>query len=150
VPVWFRHQRVWRTPLRMDRLNLQRAPLPTRNAVFVVDNDPSMRRGIMWLLRMHGFKSKLFDSANAILRHDDFSAVLCVILDIDLDGESGIGVCRRLANRGIRLPVIFITGNDSEATRAAATKTGCIAYLTKPFPALALIEPVRRVRAATT
>ena len=104
----------------------------------------------MRLLRVHGFKSKLFESASAILRHDDFSAALCVILDIDLNGESGIGVFWRLANRGLRLPVIFITGNDSEAIRAAATKTGCIAYLTKPFPALSLIESVKRMRGAAT
>jgi FixJ family two-component response regulator len=109
-----------------------------------------MLTSIMRLLRAHGFKSKLFGSANAILHHHDFSTALCVILDIDLNGESGIGVCRRLANRGLRLPVIFITGNDSEATRAAATKMGCIAYLTKPLPALAIIESVKRVRATAT
>jgi len=122
--------------------------LPTRNSVFVVDDDPSMRTGIMRLLRVYGFKSKLFDSANAILRHDDFGEVLCVILDIDLNGESGIGVCRRLANRGLRLPVIFITGKDSETARAATAELGCIAYLTKPFSAPSLIEPIERVRAA--
>jgi len=122
--------------------------LPTHNSVFVVDDDPSMRTGIMRLLRVHGFQSTLFDSANAILRHDDFSEVLCVILDIDLNGESGIGVCRHLANKGVKLPVIFITGKDSETVRAATAELGCIAYLTKPFPALALIEPIIRVRAA--
>ena len=81
--------------------------LPMRNSVFVVDDDPSMRTCIMRLLRVHGFKSKLFDSADALLRHDDFGEVLCVILDIDLSGESGIAVCRCLANKGLRLPVIL-------------------------------------------
>src|ERR687897_1305738 len=89
-------------------------PLPMRNSVFVVDDDPSMRTCIMRLLRVHGFESKSFDSADAILRHDDFGGVHCVILDIDLNGESGIVVSRRLADRGVRLPVIFITGKDSE------------------------------------
>lgn len=59
-----------------------------------------------------------------------------------------IEVCRRLASRGIRLPVIFITGNDSDAVRTAATEMGCLAYLTKSFPAPSLIEPVVDARAA--
>lgn len=122
--------------------------MPTPNSVFVVDDDPSMRTGIMRLLRAHGFNSTLFESANAILDHDDFGRAFCVIIDIDLDGESGIGVCRRLTNKGIRLPVIFITGNDSDAVRAAATEVGCVAYLTKPFSALSLIEPVEEARTA--
>jgi FixJ family two-component response regulator len=119
-----------------------------RNSVFVVDDDPSMRRGIMRLLKMYGFNSTLFESANAILDHDDFGGAFCVIMDIDLNGESGIGVCRRLASMGIRLPVIFITGNDSDAVRTAATEMGCLAYLTKPFEALSLIKPVEEARAA--
>jgi FixJ family two-component response regulator len=107
-----------------------------------------MRTGIMRLLRAHGFSSKLFESANAILRHGDFDGAFCVIMDINLNGESGIEVCRRLANKGISLPVIFITGNDSEAVRAAVTEMGCLAYLTKPFSAQSLIEPVEEARAA--
>jgi DNA-binding response OmpR family regulator len=53
-----------------------------------------------------------------------------------------------LVDKGVRLPVIYITGNDSEANRAAAIESGCIAYLTKPFAALSLIEPIEKVRAA--
>lgn len=119
-----------------------------RNSVFVVDDDPSMRTGIMRLLRIHGFNSTLFESAKAILDHGDFGRAFCVIMDIDLNGESGIGVCRRLINRGIILPVIFITGNDSDTVRAAATDIRCLAYLTKPFPAPSLIEFVVEARAA--
>jgi FixJ family two-component response regulator len=122
--------------------------LSTRNSVFVVEDDPSMRTGIMRLLRAHGFNSKLFESANAILRHGDFDGAFCVIMDINLNGESGIEVCRRLANKGIRLPVIFITGNDSDTVRAAVIEMGCLAYLTKPFSAQSLIEPVEEARAA--
>jgi FixJ family two-component response regulator len=129
-------------------LNFREPHVPTRNSVFVVEDDPSMRTGIMRLLKAHGFNSKLFESANAILRHGDFDGAFCVIMDINLNGESGIEVCRRLANKGISLPVIFITGNDSEAVRAAVTEMGCLAYLTKPFSAQSLIEPVEEARAA--
>ena len=107
-----------------------------------------MLTGIKRLLRFHGFHSTLFESANAVLTHDDFDKALCFIFDIDLNGESGFELRRCLANKGVRLPVIFITGNDSEANRATAIASGCIAYLTKPFSALSLIKPIEKVRAA--
>jgi DNA-binding response OmpR family regulator len=55
---------------------------------------------------------------------------------------------RNIANKDGGLPVIFITGNDSDANRSAALESGCIAYLTKPFSARSLIGPVERARAA--
>jgi FixJ family two-component response regulator len=122
--------------------------LPTRQSVFVVDDDPSMRMGMKRLLRQHGFNTTLFDSANALLSQGDFGKAFCVILDINLNGESGIALRLRLADKGVTLPVIYITGNDSEANRAAAIKSGCIAYLTKPFAAQSLIEPIARVSSA--
>jgi len=109
-----------------------------------------MRMGMKRLLREHGFDTTLFESASAVLTHADFGEAFCVILDINLDGESGIALRRRLADQGVRLPVIYITGNDSEANRAAAIESGCIAYLTKPFAARSLIEPIERVRPAVT
>ena len=56
----------------------------------------------------------------------------------------------RLKADGISLPVIFITGNDSPATRMAAIASGCLAYLTKPFVAKSLIEPIERAAAGFT
>lgn len=122
--------------------------MPNRRSVFVVDDDPSMLTGIKRLLTFHGFHSTLFESASAVLTHDGLGNALCFILDIDLNGESGFELYRCLANRGVRPPVIYITGNDSEANRAAAIESGCIAYLTKPFAATSLIEPIEKMRAA--
>jgi FixJ family two-component response regulator len=122
--------------------------LPIRKSVFVVDDDPSMRMGVKRLLRVHGFNATLFDSANALLSQGDFGSAFCVILDINLNGESGIALRRCLADRGVTLPVIYITGDDSEANRAAAIESGCLAYVAKPFAAQSLIEPVARACAA--
>ncbi len=122
--------------------------MATRRSVFVVDDDPSMRLGIKRLLRVYGFHSILFESANALLTCGDFDKAFCLILDINLNGESGIELYRRLADSGASLPVIYITGNDSEANRAGAIASGCIAYLTKPFAASSLIEPIERVHAS--
>lgn len=119
--------------------------LPKRKLVYVLDDDPSMLRGVKRLLREHGYDSMLFSTADAFQKHDDFDGAVCAILDVDLNDASGIDVRRRLTAAGISLPVIFITGKDNPTTRAAALASGCVAYLTKPFSAGALIGPINRV-----
>lgn len=100
------------------------------------------------LLREHGFAALLFDSAGSLLDHGDHGNAVCIIIDINLDGQSGVDLRRRLAEEGVTAPVIYITGNDSQANRSAAIESGCIAYLTKPFTAKSLIESVERACAA--
>lgn len=103
-----------------------------------------MRMSIKRLLRAHGFTALLFDSAHALLDHGDCSEAACIIIDINLDEASGIELRRRLAEHGVAAPIIYITGNDSHLNRTAAIESGCIAYLTKPFAAKALIDPIHR------
>ncbi|MBV8697493.1 response regulator [Bradyrhizobium sp.] len=122
--------------------------MSNQGLVFIVDDDVGILKGIKRLLKQHGFDSALFDSAEAFESCDDFDAAICIILDIQLNGVSGIEVRHRLIDAGIALPVIYITANDNDAVRAAAVKSGCIAYLTKPFAAKSLIEPIERVAAA--
>jgi FixJ family two-component response regulator len=119
-------------------------------SILIVDDNPSMLKGMKRLLREHGFNVELFDSADALLGHADFEDAFCVILDIDLNNQSGIDLRRQLVDRGVELPVIFITGNDSEANRSAAIESGCAAYLIKPFSANSLIDPVEKARAASS
>jgi len=121
--------------------------LSNRRLVFVVDDDPGILGGVKRLLREHGYDSILFQSARALEDSADFERAICVVLDIHLNGDSGIEVRRRLIRAGISVPVIYITANDSESVRTAAMESGCIAYLTKPFPAKSLIEPIERVAA---
>jgi FixJ family two-component response regulator len=127
---------------------LKAAALPTRKSVFLVDDDPSMLKGMRRLLREYGFDTEIFESADALLRKGDFGKASCIILDINLGGMSGIDLRHRLAGEGVSLPVIYITGKDSIATREAAMESGCVAYLTKPFAAKSLIEPVERASSA--
>ena|ERR1700742_3660129 len=136
-------------PMRMRWQNRTSA-LPKRKSVFVVDDDPGMLRGVQRLLREHGYDAVPFSSAEAFQRHDDFDEAICVVLDIDLNDDSGIQVRHRLKVAGISLPVIHITGKDSAATRTAAIESGCLAYLTKPFAARSLIEPIERAAAGAT
>jgi FixJ family two-component response regulator len=89
------------------------ALLPNRNVVFVVDDDPGTLRGVKRLLREYGYESVLFPSAEALQNHDDFEEAFCVILDINLNDESGIDLRHRLKAAGISVPVIYITANES-------------------------------------
>jgi FixJ family two-component response regulator len=122
--------------------------LRNRNVVYVVDDDLGMLKGLKRLLRQHGYDSVMFSSAEAFQNHDDFDSACCVVLDINLNNESGIELRHRLKAVGISLPVIYITANDSPAVHLAAIESGCIAYLTKPFRAKCLIEPINRVAAS--
>ena len=118
-----------------------------RNLVFVVDDDPGTLRGVHRLLREYGYESVLFPSAEALQNYGDFEEAFCVILDINLQNESGIELRHRLKAAGISVPVIYVTGNDNPDTRMAALESGCIAYLIKPFSAKSLIEPIERASA---
>jgi FixJ family two-component response regulator len=106
-----------------------------RKTVAVVDDDSSMLKATQTLLDAHGFRSIGFSSAEDFLHRDARMRVDCVLLDIDLGGESGIDLRRRLNAQGCKIPVIFVTALDSNATRQEAIGAGCIAYLRKPFQA---------------
>ncbi len=121
--------------------------MPRQNLVFVVDDDPGMLRGVERLLRQFRYDSVLFASAEAFQHQNDFEKALCVILDINLNDGSGIELRHRLKAAGISVPVIYITGNDNPAVQMAALQSGCLAYLTKPFSAQSLIEPLERASA---
>jgi FixJ family two-component response regulator len=128
--------------------NLEISILASGKAVFVVDDDPGMLRSVKRLLREHGFTAVLFDSAEAFQRQANLDNAFCLILDVNLNDGSGIELGEQLARRGISVPVIFITGNASEATRKAAMASGCSAFLTKPFPAQSLLAPIQKAAAA--
>lgn len=119
-----------------------------RKAVFVVDDDPSMLKGMRRLLRQHGYETVPFETAKALKKHNNFDQALCIVLDVNLSDGSGIELRHQLVESGVDVPVIYITGNDSDATRTAAIASGCLAYLTKPFTAQSLIEPIERAAAA--
>ena len=118
-----------------------------RNLVLVVDDDLGMLRAVKRLLRQHDYEPILFSSAQAFKSHTDFEKAACVILDINLNDGSGIELRHGLKAAGVSVPVIYITGNETPAVRKAALASGCIAFLTKPFSAQSLIEPLKKASA---
>ena len=118
--------------------------LQDRNHILVVDDDPGILKAVQRLLRQHDYEAILFSSAEAFKNHTDFESAVCVILDINLNDGSGIELRYGLKAAGNSVPVIYITGNDNPAVRKAALDSGCIAFLTKPFSAQELMEPLKR------
>ena len=119
-----------------------------RNHVLVVDDDLGMLRAIKRLLRQHDYEPILFSSAQAFKSLAEFEKAACVILDIDLNDGSGIELRNGLKAAGVSVPVIYITGNETPAVREAALGSGRVAFLTKPFSAKELIEPLKKASAA--
>jgi FixJ family two-component response regulator len=105
---------------------------------------PGMLRGIVRLLSAHGFDVLALESAEAFLDDDSMRIADCLILDIHLGGISGIELRRQLTASGSCPPVIFITAMDDGPTQREAIAVGCIAYLSKPFPANHLVGAILR------
>jgi FixJ family two-component response regulator len=120
---------------------------PAHKLVIVLDDDPGVLKGIQRLLTACGFDSELFSSVQDFQIRAPLHSASCLILDINLNGESGIQMRRQLTVTWPSIPVIFITANDSEGTRKAAMEAGCIAYLVKPFSAESLMNAVEKASA---
>jgi FixJ family two-component response regulator len=112
--------------------------------IIVVDDNPGFLESVVRLLSVHGFATRTFDSAEALLDSDALGTATCMLLDIHLGGISGIELRRRLAASGSNCPVIFMTAIDDDATRSEAMAAGCIAYLKKPFAPQLLLDAVAK------
>jgi FixJ family two-component response regulator len=117
--------------------------MANRNLIYVVDDDTSILKSLGRLLGALGYSSVLFPSAEAFTKHDDFDRAACILLDIDLGDVSGIELGHRLKAANVSAPIIYMTGNDNPAVRKAAHKSGCLAFLTKPFSAASLADNLR-------
>ena len=103
-----------------------------------------MRLAVKRLLNQYGFETEVFDSVEDFYKRADVGRSDCLVLDVKLKNGSGIDLRRELASAGVSVPVIFITANDSDNTRKAATAAGCVAYLTKPFLGKSLIDAINK------
>ncbi len=122
--------------------------------VYVVDDDPAVRKGLDRLLRSAGLAVEAFASAAEFLARDGQDGVGCVVLDVRMPGISGMDLQADLVAQGVDLPVIFLTGHGDIPMSVEAMKTGALDFLTKPVDAEVLLNAVRqaldRHRAART
>ena len=111
-------------------------------AVFVVDDDPSMRAALGDLISSIGLQARLFASPQEFLQSNPPDILGCLVLDVRLPGMSGLTFQSKLARAGIAFPVIFITGHGDIPMSVRAMKTGAVEFLTKPFHDQDLLDAI--------
>jgi RNA polymerase sigma factor (sigma-70 family) len=112
-------------------------------AVFVVDDDPSVRRAIKRLVESVGLQVDLFGSPQEFLQSKRWDVPSCLVLDIRLPGISGLDFQRKLADANIQIPVIFITAHGDIPMTVRAMKAGAVEFLTKPFRDQDLLDAIQ-------
>jgi FixJ family two-component response regulator len=101
--------------------------------VIVVDDDPSVRRGLERLLRSAGYRVEVFSSVYAMLAGADLAGAACLVLDVRMPGPSGLDLQATLALNGDHPPIVFITGHGDVQMAVRAMKAGAVDFLAKPF-----------------
>jgi len=112
--------------------------------VFVVDDDPSIRDALQSLIRSVGLRVQTFGSAQEFLDRQLPDAPACLVLDVRLPGLSGLDLQRDLAEAGIQLPIVFITGHGDIPMSVQAMKAGAVEFLTKPFHSQVLLDAIQQ------
>jgi RNA polymerase sigma factor (sigma-70 family) len=112
------------------------------SVVFVIDDDPSVRRAIKRLIGTLGLKVELFGSAQEFLAGKLPNEPSCLVLDIRLPGISGLDFQRQLAKANMQIPIVFITAHGDIPMTVRAMKAGAIEFLTKPFRDQDLLDAI--------
>jgi len=116
----------------------------TGPAIFVIDDEPSVRKSLRRLLGAHGFRVEVFESAEQFLKRPPDATLGCVLLDIQMPGLNGLDLQQALAGQHRNLPIVFITGHGDIPTSVRAMRAGAVDFLAKPFDEADLLEAVRR------
>ena len=112
--------------------------------VFVVDDDALVRASIQGLLKSAGLRCEAFDTAEEFLHAKRADVPRCLVLDVSLPGINGLDFQRELADKGVHIPVIFITGHGDIPMSVKAMKSGAVEFLTKPFLDQDLLDAVQQ------
>jgi FixJ family two-component response regulator len=112
--------------------------------VFIVDDDPSVQKGLGRLLRSAGYACESFRSAEAFLARDPYAGPCCIVLDIRMPESTGLSLQETLSVAGRGEQIVFITGYGDVPTCAKAMRAGAIDFLPKPFRNEDLLDAVAR------
>ena len=117
--------------------------MPRAPVVFVVDDDPSVRSSLKFLISTVGLQVETFESAETALQKLYPEAPGCLVLDVRLRGLSGLDLQGELAARNCQVPIVFITGHGDIPMTVRAMKAGAVEFLTKPFRDQDLLDAIR-------
>lgn len=119
--------------------------IPKRGTVYVVDDDEAVRDSVQWLLEGQDFRVRSFESSEVFLARYDPREVACLIVDIRMDGMSGLELQDRLIERNSPLPIAFITGHGDVPLAVDTMKKGALDFIQKPFKEEQLVPLVERM-----
>jgi len=111
--------------------------------VFLIDDDPSVRKALDGLFRSVALEAQSFGSTAEFLRTKRPDAPGCLVLDVRLPGLNGLDFQRELTKSNIDIPIIFITGHGDIPMSVRAIKAGAIEFLTKPFRDQDLLDAIQ-------
>lgn len=112
--------------------------------VFVVDDDPGVRKGLGLLLDSVGLNVESFASAAEFLNSYERSRPGCLVLNVRMPGMGGLQLQETLASAGVQIPIIFITGHGDVPMAVKALHAGAVDFLEKPFPDQALLDRIHQ------
>jgi FixJ family two-component response regulator len=128
-------------------MNSVAAPAAREPTVYVVDDDPGVRKSLRWLMESVGLKVQCYSSGKEFLSDYQPNCVGCLVLDVRMPGMSGLELHERLRAQGARLPVIMITAYGDVPLAVRAMKGGAVHFFEKPVSDQLLLEQVREVLA---
>jgi FixJ family two-component response regulator len=111
--------------------------------IAIVDDDPSVRKGLQRLIRSMGWKAESFASAQEFLARPRTEAPSCLVLDLQLPGLSGLDLQKQMAAAGLETPIVFLTGHGDIPASVQAMKAGAIEFLTKPVEEQDLLRAIQ-------
>jgi len=112
--------------------------------VFVIDDDAAVRASIQGLLKSVGLRCETFATAQEFLLSKQRNRPSCLVLDVRLPGVSGLDFQHELAEAGVQIPIIFITGYGDIPMTVKAMKSGAVEFLTKPFRDQDLLDAIHQ------
>src|SRR5256712_9424813 len=112
--------------------------------VFVVDDDPSVRKSLTRVIAAAGYAVETFVSAREFQERAPVTGPCCLVLDVRMPGVTGMDLQKTLAQAVHQIPVVFITGHGDVAMSVAAMKAGAVDFLTKPFASRDLLGAIQR------
>jgi FixJ family two-component response regulator len=119
--------------------------IPKKGTVYVVDDDEAVRDSLQWLLEGKDYRVRCFESAEMFLERYDPKEVACLIVDVRMEGMSGLDLQNRLVENHSPLPVVFITGHGDVPMAVDTMKKGAMDFIQKPFDEVKLVNLVERM-----
>jgi FixJ family two-component response regulator len=121
--------------------------MPVAPVVFLVDDDPSVRKSLTRLLTMASYTVEAFASAGEFLARERYAGPCCLVLDVRMPGLTGLDLQEAVASAGRRMSIVFVTGHVDVRGSVRAMKHGALDVLTKPVDAQDLLAAVQRALA---